>query len=55
VSRYFGQLLFGQLYGYCFIAFSFGSSAGRFLGGYAYELATPITRNWSYRRILVMA
>jgi hypothetical protein len=45
VSRYFGQLFFGQLYGYCFIAFSFGSSADRFLGGYAYELATPITRS----------
>jgi MFS family permease len=39
VSRYFGQLSFGQLYGYCFMAFGFGSSGGRFLGGYAYDLA----------------
>jgi MFS family permease len=39
VSRYFGQRSFGQLYGYCFMAFGFGSSAGRFLGGYAYDLA----------------
>jgi predicted MFS family arabinose efflux permease len=39
VSRYFGQLSFGQLYGFCFMAFGFGSSAGRFLGGYAYDLA----------------
>ena len=39
VSRYFGQRSFGQLSGYCFMAFGFGSSAGRFLGGYAYDLA----------------
>jgi MFS family permease len=39
VSRYFGQRSFGQLYGYCFMAFGFGSSGGRFLGGYAYDLA----------------
>src|SRR5881227_3624026 len=39
VSRYFGQLSFGQLYGYCFMAFGFGSSIGRFVGGYAYDLA----------------
>src|SRR6202008_1657114 len=39
VSRYFGQLSFGQLYGYCFMVFGFGSSGGRFLGGFAYDLA----------------
>ena len=39
VSRYFGQRSFGQLYGYCFMLFGFGSSAGRFLGGYLYDLA----------------
>ncbi|HEX4185376.1 MAG TPA: MFS transporter, partial [Stellaceae bacterium] len=39
VSRYFGQRSFGQLYGYCFMAFGFGLSGGRFLGGYAYDLA----------------
>jgi MFS family permease len=39
VSRYFGQRSFGQLYGYCFMLFGFGSSAGRFLGGAIYDLA----------------
>jgi len=39
VSRYFGQRSFGQLYGYCFMAFGFGSAGGRFLGGYLYDLA----------------
>jgi len=38
VSRYFGQRSFGQLYGYCFMLFGFGSSAGRFLGGATYDL-----------------
>jgi MFS family permease len=39
VSRYFGQRSFGQLYGYCFMAFGFGSAGGRFLGGYIYQQA----------------
>ena len=39
VSRYFGQRAFGQIYGYCFMVFSFGSASGRFLGGYVYDLA----------------
>ena len=39
VSRYFGQRSFGQLYGYCFMAFGWGSAGGRFLGGYIYDLA----------------
>jgi MFS family permease len=39
VSRYFGQRSFGQIYGYCFMLFGFGSSAGRFLGGWIYDLA----------------
>jgi predicted MFS family arabinose efflux permease len=39
VSRYFGQRAFGQIYGYCFMLFSFGSASGRFLGGYLYDLA----------------
>ena len=39
VSRYFGQRAFGQIYGYCFMVFSFGSAAGRFLGGYVYDVA----------------
>ena len=38
-SRYFGQRSFGQIYGLCFMLFGFGSSAGRFLGGYVYDLA----------------
>jgi MFS family permease len=43
VSRYFGQRSFGQIYGYCFMLFGFGSSAGRFLGGYVYDLAHSYT------------
>jgi MFS family permease len=39
VSRYFGQRAFGQIYGYCFMVFSFGSASGRFLGGWLYDLA----------------
>ena len=39
VSRYFGQRAFGQIYGYCFMLFGFGSSFGRFLGGWVYDLA----------------
>jgi MFS family permease len=39
VSRYFGQRAFGQIYGYCFMVFSFGSASGRFAGGYVYDLA----------------
>jgi MFS family permease len=39
VSRYFGQRAFGQIYGYCFMVFGLGSSFGRFLGGFVYDLA----------------
>jgi MFS family permease len=39
VSRYLGQRAFGQIYGYCFMVFGLGSSFGRFLGGYTYDLA----------------
>ncbi len=39
VSRYLGQRAFGQIYGYCFMVFGLGSSFGRFLGGYLYDLA----------------
>jgi MFS family permease len=39
VSRYLGQRAFGQIYGYCFMVFGLGSSFGRFLGGYIYDLA----------------
>ena len=39
VSRYFGQRAFGQIYGYCFMLFGFGSSIGRFLGGWIYDRA----------------
>jgi MFS family permease len=38
VSRYFGQRSFGELYGYFFMVFGFGSSLGRFLGGYIFDL-----------------
>jgi MFS family permease len=38
VSRYFGQRSFGELYGYFFMVFGLGSSFGRFLGGYVFDL-----------------
>jgi len=38
VSRYFGQRSFGELYGYFFMVFGLGSSFGRFLGGYIFDL-----------------
>ena len=39
VSRYLGQRAFGTLYGYCFMIFGLGSSCGRFVLGYVYDLA----------------
>jgi predicted MFS family arabinose efflux permease len=39
VSRYFGQRAFGEIYGYCFMIFGLGSSCGRFLGGFVFDLA----------------
>ncbi|HEU0156215.1 MAG TPA: hypothetical protein VFQ82_09105, partial [Stellaceae bacterium] len=42
-TRYFGQRAFGQLYGYFFMVFGFGSSLGRFLGGFVYDLAGSYT------------
>jgi predicted MFS family arabinose efflux permease len=39
VSRYMGQRAFGEIYGYCFMIFGLGSSAGRFLGGFVYDFA----------------
>jgi MFS family permease len=42
-TRYFGQRAFGQLYGYFFMVFGFGSSIGRFLGGFVYDLAGSYT------------
>jgi predicted MFS family arabinose efflux permease len=38
VSRYFGQRSFGELYGYFFMVFIFGSTVGRVLDGYVYDL-----------------
>jgi MFS family permease len=38
-SRYLGQRAFGQIYGLCFMVFGLGSSFGRFIGGYVYDLA----------------
>jgi predicted MFS family arabinose efflux permease len=34
-----GQRAFGEIYGYCFMIFGLGSSLGRFLGGFVYDLA----------------
>jgi MFS family permease len=39
ISRYFGQRAFGELYGYFFMVFGLGSSLGRFLGGFVYDIA----------------
>src|SRR5438552_3363127 len=39
VSRYMGQRAFGEIYGYCFMIFDLGSSFGRFLGGFVYDIA----------------
>jgi MFS family permease len=38
VSRYFGQRAFGELYGYFFMVFGFGSSIGRTLAGFIFDL-----------------
>jgi MFS family permease len=37
VSRYFGQRAFGQLYGFSFMLFGLGSTAGRGVGGFVYD------------------
>ncbi len=39
ISRYFGQRAFGELYGYFFMIFGLGSSLGRFLGGFVFDMA----------------
>lgn len=39
VTRYFGQRSFGQLYGYFFMVFGFGSSIGKLLLGVVYDRA----------------
>jgi len=39
VSRYMGQRAFGEIYGCFFMIFGFGSSFGRFLGGFVYDVA----------------
>jgi predicted MFS family arabinose efflux permease len=38
VTRYFGQRAFGELYGYFFMVFGFGSSLGRTLAGFIFDL-----------------
>jgi hypothetical protein len=38
ISRYFGQRGFGKLYGYFFMVFGLGSSLGRFLGGFVFDM-----------------
>jgi MFS family permease len=38
VSRYFGQRAFGELYGCFFMVFGFGSSLGRTLAGFIFDL-----------------
>jgi MFS family permease len=43
VSRYFGQRAFGELYGYFFMVFGIGSSLGRMLGGFTFDMAGSYT------------
>ena len=43
VSRYFGQRAFGELYGYFFMVFGIGSSLGRMLGGFVFDMAGSYT------------
>jgi MFS family permease len=43
ISRYFGQRSFGELYGYFFMVFGIGSSLGRFVGGFVFDLAGSYT------------
>jgi predicted MFS family arabinose efflux permease len=43
VSRYFGQRAFGELYGYFFMVFGIGSSLGRIIGGFVFDLAGSYT------------
>ena len=39
VTRYFGQRAFGEIYGYFFMIFGLGSSLGRMLGGFVFDMA----------------
>jgi predicted MFS family arabinose efflux permease len=43
VSRYFGQRAFGELYGYFFMVFGIGSSLGRMIGGFVFDIAGSYT------------
>jgi predicted MFS family arabinose efflux permease len=43
ITRYFGQRSFGQIYGCFFMMFGLGGDAGRFLGGYIFDLAGSYT------------
>ena len=55
VSRYFGQRAFGELYGYFFMVFGLGSSIGRTLGGYVFDLTGSYNAAFAGAAVLLVA
>ena len=55
VSRYFGQRAFGELYGYFFMVFGLGSSIGRALGGYVFDLTGSYNAAFAGAAVLLAA
>jgi predicted MFS family arabinose efflux permease len=55
VSRYFGQRAFGELYGYFFMVFGLGSSIGRTLGGYVFDLTGSYNAAFTGAAVLLVA
>jgi predicted MFS family arabinose efflux permease len=55
VSRYFGQRAFGELYGYFFMIFGLGSSIGRALGGYVFDLTGSYNAAFAGAAVLLAA
>ena len=54
-SRYFGQRAFGELYGYFFMVFGLGSSIGRALGGYVFDLTGSYNAAFAGAAVLLVA
>jgi predicted MFS family arabinose efflux permease len=55
VSRYFGQRAFGELYGYFFMVFGFGSSIGRTLAGFIFDLTRSYNAAFVGAALLLVA
>jgi predicted MFS family arabinose efflux permease len=55
VSRYFGQRAFGELYGYFFMVFGFGSSIGRTLTGFIFDLTQSYNAAFAGGAALLLA